>query len=738
MLHYILQTVAFQLFFLIVYDLFLKKETFFNWNRAYLLITAILSVILPFVKFESVKHIVPKQFIIRLPEVIIGNVEPVLSPQILTSTPIITEPTLVWSWSYLWFFGMAIMCLFLGFKVLKLLRLYSKNPKRWNGNLLIIQLINSNAAFSFFYYIFLGDNIKPEEKTAILEHEMVHVNQKHTLDLLLFEIFKIAFWFNPLVYMYQSRITALHEFIADAKAVKRNNKQQYYQNLLSQVFDTQHISFVNPFFKQSLIKKRIMMLSKSKSKQIHLVKYALLIPLVFSMLMYTSSYAQKIKKTEETVSQNDTKNQELTLQELTEKYYQELIGLKKNEKNRAEIFKKYLPDNDKYINTKQEVARLQAYFKYLSEKIIDKKRKDGTLTDEDTEIFQGMTEKYATYDDYLSFKKTDEAKELWENSTHDGVVRLVVDDLKNLTADENKRRDKKLALIINDDYYHTFVMTDGKSSTKMVSSKPSTITEEPKVVEDYDVEVPYAVIDQAPTFSECESLATNDEKKQCTSNKIAEFVNKNFNIKIADSLGLTGKQRISVIFKIDKNGAVKNARARAAHPELEKEAIRVINLLPKMIPGKQKGKVVVVPYSLPILFQIKGDDTEVNQKKNDLTEVPFSVVDEVPLFPSCERIGSRDDQKACTSDKISSFFNKNFNSKLADELHLTGRQRIMVVFKIGTDGNISSVKSRASNPALEAEAIRVIKLLPKMLPGKQKGKPVVVSYSLPIMFQIHE
>src|SRR5690606_32713893 len=132
MLHYILQTVAFQLFFLIVYDLFLKKETFFNWNRAYLLITAILSVILPFVKFESVKHIVPKQFIIRLPEVIIGNVEPVLSPQILTSTPIITEPTLVWSWSYLWFFGMAIMCLFLGFKVLKLLRLYSKNPKRWN------------------------------------------------------------------------------------------------------------------------------------------------------------------------------------------------------------------------------------------------------------------------------------------------------------------------------------------------------------------------------------------------------------------------------------------------------------------------------------------------------------------------------------------------------------------------------------------------------------------------------
>lgn len=604
MLHYILQTVAFQLFFLIVYDLFLKKETFFNWNRAYLLITAFLSVALPFIKLQSVKHMVPKQFIIRLPEVIIGNVEPALSPQNITSTPIITEPTLVWSWSYLWFFGMTIMGLFLGIKIIKLLRLYSKNQKRWKGNLLIIQLINSNAAFSFFYYIFLGDNIKPEEKTAILEHEMVHVNQKHTLDLLVFEVFKIVFWFNPLVYIYQSRITALHEFIADAKAVKHNNRQAYYQNLLSQVFDTQHISFVNPFFKQSLIKKRIMMLSKSKSKQIHLVKYALLIPLVFSMLIYTSSYAQKIK-TEETVSQNDTKNQELTLQELIDKHYKEIVELMKTEEGKKVFFEKYMAslNFDKYINTIDEVAKFQAQVKHMYNGVIEKKHNEGTLTDQDIERYDKFLNRYKTYQDYLDYKKTDEAKELWENQAHDGVVRLVVDDLKNLTADENKRRDKKLALFINDDYYHTFVMTDGKSSTKMVSKKPSTITEEPKVVEDYDIEVPFSVIDQAPTFIDCESLTTNTEKKQCTSNQIAEFVNKNFNTKIADSLGLTGKQRISVIFKIDKNGAVKNARARAPHPELEKEAIRVINLLPTMIPGKQKGEPVVVPYSLPIMFQ---------------------------------------------------------------------------------------------------------------------------------------
>ena len=77
MLYYIIQTVAFQLFFLIIYDLFLKKETFFNWNRAYLLTTSLLSLILPFIKIESLKGVVPENYVFQLPEVFIGqSIEP--------------------------------------------------------------------------------------------------------------------------------------------------------------------------------------------------------------------------------------------------------------------------------------------------------------------------------------------------------------------------------------------------------------------------------------------------------------------------------------------------------------------------------------------------------------------------------------------------------------------------------------------------------------------------------------
>ena len=119
-----------------------------------------------------------------------------------------------------------------------------------------------------------------------------------------------------------------------------------------------------------------------------------------------------------------------------------------------------------------------------------------------------------------------------------------------------------------------------------------------------DVEVPFAVIENVPVFPGCER-GNNEKRRKCMSEKISKFVQRKFNTDLAGDLGLTGRQRISVIFKVDKIGNVTGVRARAPHPRLEKEAIRVIGLLPKMHPGKQRGKAVIVPYSLPIIFQVQ-------------------------------------------------------------------------------------------------------------------------------------
>ena len=119
-----------------------------------------------------------------------------------------------------------------------------------------------------------------------------------------------------------------------------------------------------------------------------------------------------------------------------------------------------------------------------------------------------------------------------------------------------------------------------------------------------DLEVPFFLIENVPVFPGCER-GDNEKKRKCMSDKINKLVQRRFNTDLATDLGLSGRQRITVVFDIDKSGNVTGIRARAPHPRLEKEAERVVGLIPKMLPGKQRGKAVIVPYSLPIIFQVQ-------------------------------------------------------------------------------------------------------------------------------------
>lgn len=124
-------------------------------------------------------------------------------------------------------------------------------------------------------------------------------------------------------------------------------------------------------------------------------------------------------------------------------------------------------------------------------------------------------------------------------------------------------------------------------------------------VEEEIADVPFAVIENVPIFPGCENMKNNDERKKCMSEKVQEFVQRRFNTDLGSQLGLSGVNRVIVVFKIDKNGNITDVRSRAPHPRLEQEAARVVNQLPKMQPGKQRGKPVGVSYSLPIVFQVQ-------------------------------------------------------------------------------------------------------------------------------------
>lgn len=121
-----------------------------------------------------------------------------------------------------------------------------------------------------------------------------------------------------------------------------------------------------------------------------------------------------------------------------------------------------------------------------------------------------------------------------------------------------------------------------------------------------------------------------------------------------------------------------------------------------------------------------------------IEDVPFAVIENVPIYPGCENEGSNQAKKDCMSDKIQKLVNRKFNTELGNELGLSGVNRIYVRFKIDQKGNIVDIQSRGPHPRLEQEAARVINLLPKMTPGRQRGKAVGVLYSLPIVFQIQD
>lgn len=603
MVQYIIQIIAFQAFFLLVYDVFLKRETFFNWNRVYLIGTSLASLILPFIKVTAFNQMVPQDYIVILPEIFIGNTVQQTTQVILPEIEIANQG-FSWNIETIFYLGIIITSLLFIFKIAHICLLIYKNPKRWKGNVLLVKLINSTSAFSFFNYVFLGSNLKEEQQNIIIKHELVHVTQKHTLDLLFFEAQRILFWFNPLVYMYQARVRSLHEYIADQEALKTQNKSDYYQNLLTQIFETENVSFINAFFKKSLIKKRIMMLSKSKSKQIVKLKYALLIPVVLLMLAYSSSYAQDIKVSNETT-------QVMSDNELKEKLKKELSELKEKTENKFNALQQFHKKTDKYLATREEYYRTQIYYQEMLGLTND-------ISDTDRRSLKELKHKLdRTYDEYLKWKKTDEAKEIWENNTHDGVLRLVVDDFKNLTEEEKKRQENFIQLMINDDSFRALIITDGKGFMKseMIQEENIKTQNETKIIE--SVEVPFTVIEQPPMFEGCETLSTIKEQRECTSIAITKHVQNNFNTDLAVDLGLTGRQLIRVMFKINKEGNIVGVKSRAPHPQLEEETVRVIKSLPKMIPGKQKGKTVSVPYSLPIIFQVAKKDS-VSNKKGDI------------------------------------------------------------------------------------------------------------------------
>ena len=129
------------------------------------------------------------------------------------------------------------------------------------------------------------------------------------------------------------------------------------------------------------------------------------------------------------------------------------------------------------------------------------------------------------------------------------------------------------------------------------------------------------------------------------------------------------------------------------------------------------------------------DEVDVEDVEEDI-EVPFAVIENVPVFPGCEG-GNRQQQIDCFQAKMLEHVNKNFvYPEKALELEMQGK--VYVLFVIDKEGKVSKIRTRGPDKLLEKEAERIISLLPKMTPGKQRGRAVNMPYSIPIHFKFRE
>ncbi|WP_299243313.1 peptidylprolyl isomerase [uncultured Aquimarina sp.] len=610
MLQYVIQTILFQIIFLLAYDLFHKKDTFFTVNRVYLLGTSALSLTLPFIKVKSIQETIPDDYAINLPTVFIG--ENTINNNVIEVVKSTSVQTLDINWWLVLYTIGVLIAVFMFFRKILTIRSLKKNSIKGSVNHYPVRvLINSKDAFTFWNTIYIGNQLSDSEKDQILVHEIVHLKQKHTLDLIWFEVIKIFFWFNPMIYSYHSRIIALHEYISDASAIKLLGKREYYEQLLNTNFQTNNVKFANNFFNHKLLKKRIIMLQKTKSKTNAKLKYLAIIPLVGVMVTFTA-FSQKA------VSLANISSEKITneIHELTNSLSIEETDNRITEKEES-IINNSIVDN----NTNEKEVSKTAVEQPGNESIlksIQTTNRD-SLSKVDQKIVNQLLEiKNDVINNGKSFASRAVLYSEDPGSKGNGGLYFVQKDTpfhKNFKKVAFNLKEGEISEPFRTPFgWH--ILTVEKIKTDGVDIRHILIQREQNI--------PFASVDKVPKTQNCKNLTDQSLIKKCVSEEIKQFVNKNFNIKVAEAIDLTGVNKIYVRFKIDTLGRITDVQSRGPAIELEEEANRVISSLPQMIPGEFQGEKVNVLYSLPIVFNIENPSEKETRKASAYSQIPIN------------------------------------------------------------------------------------------------------------------
>ena len=301
-LNYLIEANVTLVLILAMYLLFLRKETGFRFIRIFLLAGIAAALLFPLLHIEtgeassplSIGNVIPSYW---LPEVTVG------ADAVDESA---TAPLGAWRYIALVYVGgvvfFALLTLVEMFRLAGIIReaqTYSLD------SLQIAESTEDKPTFSFFNFIFIGKahELSSEEKQQIIHHERIHAKEWHSFDILLINVLKIFFWFNPFLYMYKKTFTQLHEFEADARAVEESGVDKYCCLLAKVALQSAGFRLVN-HFNNSLTVKRIEMMRtiKTNIQRWRLVAIALTLPMVFFFVACQDQVGDDIME----ITQNST------------------------------------------------------------------------------------------------------------------------------------------------------------------------------------------------------------------------------------------------------------------------------------------------------------------------------------------------------------------------------------------------------------------------------------------------
>ena len=280
---YLIKVNASIILFYLCYKLLFQRDTFWMLRRTYLMVSVLFSFIYP---LFSIEGWLKKQEPIMSAISSIQLDELVISPSGVRNLGLFTVENVLWA-------VFVLVALFMTFHIL--IQFYTIVRRRLKGtktslmHIPIIRIDEKITPFSFFQWIFINPKLHSEPETAeILEHELTHVRQFHSVDVIVAQIQKMFCWFNPAAWLLEREIRYNLEYIADNQVLNSGFEPKKYQyHLLSLSYEPAESKLGNQF-NVSPIKKRIKMMNSKKTKKSGLLKYALIIPIALVMLLMST------------------------------------------------------------------------------------------------------------------------------------------------------------------------------------------------------------------------------------------------------------------------------------------------------------------------------------------------------------------------------------------------------------------------------------------------------------------